>query len=109
MSVLTVRNFARLLDLSELDDAREPPRLTQLAQFLDHFRFRRKPSLFPLGEQLLVVGGDDEDAAAAANELAVEAQFLLDLSRQTGGSGKVVSNAAVVDSNVHSRVLSKPF
>ena len=30
---------------------------------------------------------------------------LLDLSRQTGGSGEVVSNAAVVDSNVHGALL----
>jgi hypothetical protein len=49
----------------------------------------------------LVIDCHDEDTAAAANELAVDTEVLLDLSRQTGGSGKVVSNAAIVDSNVH--------
>ena len=41
------------------------------------------------------------DVAAAAHDLAVEAELLLDFSRQTGGSRKVVSNAAVVDPDVH--------
>jgi hypothetical protein len=54
-----------------------------------------------LGEDPLVVDGDDEDAAAAADDLRVDAQLSLDLSRQTGGSGEVVSNAAVIDSDVH--------
>jgi hypothetical protein len=54
-----------------------------------------------LGEDLLTVDADVEDAAAAADELTVDTEFTLDLSRQTGGSGEVVSNAAVVDSDVH--------
>jgi hypothetical protein len=53
------------------------------------------------GEEALVVDGDDEDPAASANDLAVDAEFAFDLSRQTGGSGEIVSNAAVVDSYVH--------
>jgi hypothetical protein len=60
-------------------------------------------SLFLLGEDLFSVDGDDEDSAAAADDLAVDAELSFDLSRQTGGSGEVVSNSAVIDSNVHSQ------
>jgi len=61
-----------------------------------------KASRVVLGEDLRVVDADDEDAAAAADQLRFDAELLPDLSRQTGGSGQVVSNAAVVDSYVHS-------
>jgi len=71
------------------------------AQFLDDLALGRKASLFFFGEENEVVGGDDEDAAAAADELTVDPEVLLDRGRQTGGPGKVVSNAAVVDSNAH--------
>jgi hypothetical protein len=60
-----------------------------------------EPALIPLRENLLPVDGDDEDAAAAADNFAVDAELAFDLSRQTGGSGEVVSNSAVVDSYVH--------
>ena len=49
----------------------------------------------------MIVDGHDEDAAAAADELTVDSELFLDFSRQTGGSREVVSNAAVVDPNVH--------
>jgi hypothetical protein len=71
------------------------------SQRVDDLALRRKSSRIALGEDLLVVDGDDEDAAAAAHELRVESELFLDLSRQTGGSRKVVSDAAVVDSYVH--------
>jgi hypothetical protein len=58
------------------------------------------PFLFP-GEDLLVAGGHHEDAAASADELTVESELFLDFSRQTGGSREVVSNAAVVDPDMH--------
>jgi len=67
----------------------------------DDLRLGREPALFLLGEKLLVVDRDDEDAAAAADELRFEPEGLFDLGRQTGGPGEVVSNSAVVDSNVH--------
>lgn len=54
-----------------------------------------------LGKDPLIIRGDEEDPAAAAHDLAVDSELFLDLSRQTGGSGEVVSNAAVVDANVH--------
>ena len=57
------------------------------------------------GEDLPVIDGDHEDASASADDFAVDPELLLDLSRQTGGSGKVVSNSAVVDSDVHDAIV----
>jgi hypothetical protein len=57
-------------------------------------------------EDHFLIDGHDEDSAAAANDLAVDAELAFDLSRQTGGSGEVVSNPAVVDSYVHVLVAS---
>src|SRR5512142_3167852 len=76
-------------------------------QLIDDFLLARKAPFVLLGKDRLVVGRDDEDPAAAANELAVDSQFLLDLSRQTGGSGKVVSDAAVIDSDFHQIVFTR--
>jgi hypothetical protein len=70
---------------------------------LDDLALAREASLFFFREEHAVVGSDDEDAAAAANELAVISQSLLDLGRQTGGPWEIVSDAAVIDSNVHVR------
>jgi hypothetical protein len=53
------------------------------------------------GENALALDRHIEASAAAADDLAVDAELFLDLSRQTGGSGKVVSNAAVLDSDMH--------
>jgi hypothetical protein len=75
--------------------------LLQSAQLLDDLALGGEAALFFLGEELPVIGGDDEDAAGAAHELGLDAEVLPDLGRQTGGAGEVVSNAAVVDSNVH--------
>jgi hypothetical protein len=72
-----------------------------LPQRLEDLRLLWEPSLLVLREEARVVDGNDEDPAAAADDLAVDAEFAFDLSRQTGGSGEIVSNAAVVDSNVH--------
>lgn len=75
-------------------------------QRVEDLALAREPSAVVFGPDALVVHRHDEDAAGAADELGVHAQFLLDLSRQTGGSGKVVSNAAVVDPYVHVSSLS---
>ena len=72
-----------------------------LLQFLEDFRLGGKAAFVVFGEDFLAVDRDDEDAAASPDDLRFDAQFFFDLSRQTGGSGEVVSNAAVVDSNVH--------
>jgi hypothetical protein len=73
----------------------------QRFQLVEDLALRRKPPLFLLGEDGLPVDADDEDAAASANDLTVDPELPFDFSRQTGGSRQVVSNAAIVDSNVH--------
>ena len=52
------------------------------------------------------VEGDLEDAAAAVHEFGVEIEPLLQLSRQTGGSGAVVSHHAVFDRHSAHRIPS---
>jgi hypothetical protein len=59
---------------------------------------REAPELL-LREDQLVAGSDLEDAAAAADEQGFQAELVLDLSRQTGGSRIVVSARAVFDGN----------
>jgi hypothetical protein len=65
------------------------------------------PCLF-LGEEQLVVDGDLEDSARSLDELGFDAELLLDLLRQTGGAGEVVSDSAVLDDDTrgHDRLLS---
>ena len=70
-------------------------------QLVEDLFLGREPPFVVFAEEELIVGGHFENAAAAADDLAVDAELFLDFSRQTGGSGKVVSNAAVVDSDVH--------
>jgi hypothetical protein len=57
----------------------------------------------------LIVDGYVEDASATAHQLAVDAELCLDRRRQTGGSRKVVSNAAVVDPDMHERIFDFGF
>jgi hypothetical protein len=61
-----------------------------------------------LGEDEVVPHGDLENATAAANQLGLDAELLFDLSRQTGGTGVVVSARAVLYGNVgrHGILLS---
>ena len=63
--------------------------------------FGGEPARFLLGEDGAVVGGHDEDAAASADELTLDSQLLLERGGQTGRAGEVVSNAAVIDPDVH--------
>jgi len=56
-----------------------------------------------LGEEQVVVHGDLEDATTAADELRGDAELLLDLGRQTGGTGVVASTGAVLDGDVFVR------
>lgn len=63
---------------------------------------RRESSCFVFRVDLLAVHEDIEDAIPAFDELTLDLKLTLNLSRQTGGPGKVVSNDAVFDSNVHS-------
>jgi hypothetical protein len=75
--------------------------LTGAAQLFQDLALGRETAFIQFREDDLSVDGHDKDPAAAADDLAVNAEFSFDLSRQTGGSGEVVSNSAVVDSNVH--------
>jgi hypothetical protein len=50
-----------------------------------------------LGEEQLVVEGDFEDSSGTLDELRLDPELLLDLLRQTGGAGVVVSDSAVLD------------
>jgi hypothetical protein len=58
-----------------------------------------------LGEDPLPVRHDVEDAVVALDELRLDAEFLLDRGRQTGGPGQVVSAYAVGDRDLHGRPL----
>jgi hypothetical protein len=78
----------------------------QLPELVEDLAFGRKAAFLFFREELLVPDADDEDAAAAADEIAFETECLFDGGRQTGGSGEVVSNSAVVDSNVQFGVLT---
>jgi hypothetical protein len=44
---------------------------------------------------------DVEYATGAADQLWLDAEFVFDRSRQTGGSGEVISNDAVFNDDVH--------
>src|SRR6266851_1474720 len=73
----------------------------QGAELIEDFLFGRKPPGVVLRENPLAVDGDVENPAAAAHELAVDSELFFDFSRQTGGSRKVVSNAAIINANIH--------
>jgi len=70
-------------------------------QLVEDLLLGRETPLVVLREDALVVDGHIEDAAASADDLTIDSELLLDLSRQTGGSGEVVSDSAVVDPDVH--------
>ena len=81
-----------------------------LELLLDLSRLREAAELF-LGEDEVVPHGDLEDATAATDQLRLDAELLLDLSRQTGGARIVVSTGAVLDGDIsrHSSLLSRPL
>jgi hypothetical protein len=60
-----------------------------------------------LGEQQLAVEAHVEDTARALAEDRSDAEAPLDVGRQTGGAGPVVSNDAVIDEDfVHRHLLA---
>jgi hypothetical protein len=66
---------------------------------LDLSRHREAAGLL-LGEEDLVVDRDLEDAPGAADELGLDVELPLEIRRQTGGAGVVVSHPAVFDPHV---------
>lgn len=60
-----------------------------------------------LGEHRVAVHGHLEDSPRGLDQLGLDTgKLFLQLSRQTGGSGLVVSNDAVFDADVHGTLLS---
>ena len=80
-------------------------RVDQVADFV---RAREAMGLV-LGEDELIVHLDVEDPAVPLLELRVDAVALLQLSRQTGGRGQVVSLGAVGDPDVHGGLLCEGY
>ena len=73
------------------------------AQGLEHLAvFGESPHLV-LGEDQLAIDGHVEDTAVSLHELDFTAELPLDLGRQTGGPGQVVSANAVLDGDGHGR------
>ena len=58
-----------------------------------------------LGEDQLIADRDLEDASVAPDQLGLDAELLLELVRQTGGTGVVVSDGAVLDDDVSGHPL----
>jgi hypothetical protein len=65
------------------------------AELVDDLFLCREPPLVTLREDHLIPDADVEDPSAAADDLWLDVEFLPDLDRQTGGSGEVVSDAAI--------------
>ena len=61
----------------------------------------REPTRLVLGEDQLSIDDDVEDASRSLQELRLDSEFILDLGRQTGGAGQVVSPYAVADLDLH--------
>ena len=71
------------------------------SQSVDDLSCCREAIFLGFRENPGAVDGDDEDAAAAAGQFRGETELVFDCSRQTGGLRKVVSNAAIFDSDLH--------
>lgn len=67
----------------------------------------RVPAHRRLREHHDAIHGDVEHAAGGADHFDLDTgEFLLQLSRQTGGSGLIVSNDAEFDADMHGSILS---
>ena len=75
--------------------------MRQRAESFDDLGLVGKATLLELREDLRVTRKHIEDASAAADQLRIVPELCLDLGRQTGGPGKEVSDAAVVNDDVH--------
>jgi len=62
-----------------------------------HFTRLWKSAFRAFGEDQLIIELDFEYAPRSLDQLRVDVVFICDFSRQTGGSGFVVSNHAVFD------------
>jgi len=64
----------------------------------------RKASGLLLREDELAIQFDVEDAASALDQLGADAEPLLQLVRQTGGAGQIISGYAILDRNVFGHI-----
>jgi len=92
------------------DDCGRP--VGSAAKLSEHLVVLGEAAGLELAEDQLAVDADVEDAAAALDQLGLDAELALDCVRQTGGLGKVVSLAAVLDRHFHvvfSRFRSRAY
>ena len=76
---------------------------SSLLQRVDDLLMFREPLRLVLRKDQLTLRLDVEDTVGPFDELGVEAKPLLDLGRQTGDLGQVVSTNAVRNGDVHVR------
>jgi hypothetical protein len=82
-------------------------RLREGAQLVEDLFLGGEASRVALREDPVLPDADIEDASAAADDRGVDVECLLDLSRQTGGSREIVSNAAVFNRDLHRAPCTK--
>jgi hypothetical protein len=100
--VFANRGVARILFASPVRDSDADASLSPQSSYLfDDLALGGKAPLVVLAEDAVVVDGHVETPAASANDLTVDSELGLELGRQTGGPWEVVSNAAVIDADVH--------
>jgi len=81
-----------------------------ISKFAFDLSMLREATRHVLGIEQLVIEFDIEDATASFDELSVQAEFLLNFCRQTGGSGLIISNDAIFNGELHgSSVLLSPW
>ncbi len=90
-------SWRALIYLNEI----RPFALSRSLELLQNLPMFRESAAAMLAPQQRSVVLHVEDAAASGNQLTVEAGFLPDLGRQTGGPGIVVSLVAIGDLDLH--------
>jgi hypothetical protein len=72
---------------------------------VDHLLLLGEATSLVLRKDELAVAVDVVDATIALDQLGIDAEFILDPGRQTGGAGEIVSTRAVGDRDFHRRLL----
>lgn len=70
-------------------------------ELVEDLGFFRKPAHVAFAEDHLAVDFDVEDASTASDQLDFSVVLFANGGLQTGGAGEVVSNPAVLDSDLH--------
>ncbi len=69
--------------------------------FVEHFVVLREATDVVLAPDQRAVNVHVKDSAGAFDHLRIDAEFILDRLRQTGGRGVIVSLHAILDADVH--------